>query len=156
MVDTLHPPLRSVRPRTSARPQEESGIVAVALPSVLLIDDDPMVRRALVRVLRRKFSVMELGDAESALDLLDQGVAFDAIVCDLNLTGMSGRSFLVTLEAMHDPHAERTIILSGTTRDCLNDPYLEGLGARFVEKPATGAQIERVLADIVRERSRAA
>lgn len=156
MPDTLTPTLRSVRPRVSARPKDESGMVATALPNLLVIDDDHMVRRALVRVLRRKFNVTELEDAESALDLLDAGRAFDAIVCDLNLNGLSGRGFLVTLDAMRDPHWARTVILSGTTRDGLNDAYLEALGDRFVEKPATAAQIELVLADIVRQRAHAA
>jgi len=156
MTDTLNPPLRSIGPRVSARPKDESGVMPVALPNLLVIDDDHMVRRALVRVLRRRFNVTELEDAESALDLLDAGRVFDAVVCDLNLNGLSGRGFLVTLDAMRDPHSARTVILSGSTKDGLNDPYLEALGDRFVEKPATAAQIELVLADIVRERACAA
>ena len=156
MADPFHPRFSSALPRGSARPADESGVMPVALPNLLVIDDDHMVRRALVRVLRRKFNVTELEDAESALDLLDDGRVFDAIVCDLNLDGLSGRGFLVTLDAMRDPHSARTIILSGTTKDGLNDPLLEALGDRFVEKPATASQIEVVLADIVRERARAA
>lgn len=130
--------------------------MACVLPSLLVIDDDAMVRRSLARLLRRKFVVTELEDAETALDLLDQGRTFDAILCDLNLNGMSGRSFVMTLEAMNDLHARRTIVLSGTTREGLDDTFLEILGPRFVEKPATAGDIEVVLAEIVRQDARAA
>lgn len=130
--------------------------VAAALPSLLIVDDDPMVRRALARVLRRRYVITELESAEAALDLLDAGDTFDAIVCDLNLDGMSGRNFLVTLDAMRDIHADRVIILSGTARDAVADERLEGMGPRFVEKPATAAQIEVVIAAILREHANAA
>lgn len=152
------PDRRSVRPRASFRPVDESGVMpaAAALPSLLVIDDDPMVRRALVRVLRRRYVVTELESAEAALDLLDAGHTFDAIVCDLNLNGMSGRNFLVTLDAMRDDHANRVIILSGTARDAIADERLVGMSSRFVEKPATAAQIEVVITEVVRQRAHAA
>lgn len=158
MTQTLRPDRRSVRPRASVRPADESGVmpVAAALPTLLLVDDDPMVRRALARVLRRRYVITELESAEAALDLLDAGHVFDAIVCDLNLNGMSGRNFLVTLDAMRDVHADRVIILSGTSRDAVADERLESMGSRFVEKPATAAQIEVVITAIVRQHARAA
>lgn len=130
--------------------------VAAVLPSLLVVDDDPMVRRALVRVLRRRYVITELESAEAALDLLDAGYTFDVIVCDLNLNGMSGRNFLVTLDAMRDVHADRVIILSGTARDAVADERLESMGSRFVEKPATASQIEVVITEIVRQRANAA
>ena len=114
---------------------------------VLVIDDDDMVRRALVRGLGRKHVVVDLRDAESALDLIESGRRFDAILCDMNLEGMSGRDFFFNLEAMAEDQARRLVILSGDPTTL--DPDLFGdLPPRFLEKPASMVKITAVLAEL--------
>ena len=160
MAESLVPssaPLRSVRPVAGARSWEEGAPVGAHVrPALLVIDDDRMLRRALVRVLRRKYDVTEVDDAESALALLDAGQRFDAILCDLNLQGMSGRHFVMALEAIHDVHASRVVVLSGSARDSLDEAFLTIVADRFIEKPAMAGQIEGVLADVVGQAARAA
>ena len=121
-------------------------------PRVLLIDDDAMVRRALVRGLKRKYAVTELADAESALALIAGGARFDAILCDLNLAGMSGRDFFLYLDAKDEDQARRVVILTGN--------FAAGLFGdrepRFLEKPASMAMIDAALADLVSPDMRAA
>jgi len=119
----------------------------VVANEVLVIDDDDMVRRALVRGLGRKHVVVDLRDAESALDLIESGRRFDAILCDMNLEGMSGRDFFFNLEAMAEDQARRLVILSGDPTTL--DPDLFGdLPPRFLEKPASMVKITAVLAEL--------
>jgi two-component system NtrC family sensor kinase len=142
----------STRPRLSARPRPSSlsvrpsgvGVIAVT-PRLLVIDDDDMVRRSLVRLLRRKYTVTEQRDAEGALALIKMGVTFDAILCDLNLTGMSGRDFLLQLIEHDADQASRVVILSGNPRSGLDEAFLEAIASRFLEKPATLAEIDTML-----------
>ena len=106
-----------------------------------------MVRRSLVRGLRRNRTVVDLRDAESALVLLANGERFDAIVCDMNLDGMSGREFFLALETIAEDQARRVVILSGDPTSL--DPALFGeLPPRFLEKPVPVAMIEAVLAEL--------
>lgn len=125
------------------------GVSESPLPRVLLIDDDDMLRRVIVRTLRRKYAVTELRDAESAIALLESGSRFDAILCDLNLTGVSGRQFVMHLDAYDQDHCERTIILSGCPRITMDEEFLEVVATRFVEKPATTNEIESKIAELV-------
>ena len=139
-----HPMYRSVRPGQSVRPPTP---VAVATHTVLVIDDDDMVRRALVRGLRRNHVVVDLRSAEDALALIASGRRFDAILCDMNLDGMSGRDFFMNLDAAAEDQARRVVILSGDPNTL--DPELFGeLPPRFIEKPASITTIEAILAEL--------
>lgn len=61
---------------------------------VLVIDDEPLVRELLVRVLiRAGFSVESASDGASAIAALDQ-CAFDAILSDISMPNLDGVSFL--------------------------------------------------------------
>lgn len=78
--------------------EEPIGVPSVA---VLLVDDEPAVRRALGRVLRHAgFAVSVTGSAEEALDVLRRGARFDVIVTDLHLPGMQGPQFLQSVRAL--------------------------------------------------------
>lgn len=121
--------------------------VSAAPRSILVIDDDDMVRRALVRGLRRTHSVVDLADAESAVSLIESGQRFDAILCDMNLGGMSGRDFFVQLESLAEEQARRLVVLSGDPTSL--EPTLFGdTPPRFLEKPVSMAKIESVLAEL--------
>lgn len=138
------PTYRSTRPRQSAKPPPSPSESSLA---VLVIDDDDMVRRALVRGLRRNHAVVDLRDAESALELIASGRRFDAILCDMNLGGMSGHDFFLNLDAIAEDQARRTIILSGDPSSLAPELFGE-LPPRFLDKPAPIAKIEAVLAEL--------
>lgn len=125
-------------------------------PSVLVIDDDAMLRRALVRGLRRRYAVTERDDAEVALSEIANGQRYDAILCDLTLAGMSGRQFILALSCIVPAQAERAIILTGVARSAIDEELLAIVGTRFVEKPATIAEIDLVLDEIFGAHARAA
>ncbi|HVH42667.1 MAG TPA: response regulator [Labilithrix sp.] len=123
--------------------------------SVLVIDDDDMVRRAIVRGLRRRYEVTELRDAETALVLIHGGQRFDAILCDLNLTGMSGSDFFLNLEANNDEQAARVIILTGNIGAVGAADFGEN-GPLLLEKPVSIAKLEGLIRDLADGAARAA
>src|SRR5262249_26088981 len=113
MTTTLRPKNPSLR----VKPLETG-------PRILVIDDDAMLRRALVRGLKRRHSVVELDDAAVALAGIAAGERYDAIVCDLTLGGMTGRQFLFSLHAILPEQAARVVILTGASKSTLDDPLL--------------------------------
>lgn len=125
-------------------------------PRVLVIDDDAMLRRALVRGLKRRHTVAEVDDAEVALAGIVRGERYDAIICDLALGGMTGRQFVFALHTILPEQANRVVILSGTAKASLDDALLDIIGSRYVEKPATLSEIELVLDDVFGAQARAA
>ena len=65
--------------------------------TILIVDDDDMLRRALTSGLRSEgFNVISSNSAENAQDVLNR-MSVDAIILDRMMTGMDGLTFLRTL-----------------------------------------------------------
>ena len=65
--------------------------------TILIVDDDDMLRRALTSGLRSEgFNVIASNSAENAQDVLNR-MSVDAIILDRMMTGMDGLTFLRTL-----------------------------------------------------------
>lgn len=110
---------------------------------ILLIDDEPLVRRALARQLRPDV-VVEADGGEQALDICrDQG-PFDGILCDLLMRGMDGVEFLSRLRELDPSQAERVVILSGSPGQARVP--LDSLGVRYEDKPISPATLRDVVA----------
>jgi len=62
-------------------------------PTILVVEDDDIVRMLIVDVLEElEFSVLEADDGESALEILgDQSKEIDLMMTDVGLPGMDGR-----------------------------------------------------------------
>jgi DNA-binding NarL/FixJ family response regulator len=74
----------------------------MTLRRVLLVEDDSRLRRQLAAALRHQGGLQIVGEAEgaeSALDLLRQGLEVDAALVDLGLPGMSGQELLSIVKA---------------------------------------------------------
>lgn len=70
--------------------------------TILVIDDDEILRGALTRGLRNEgFNVLTAGSAESALEILER-VSIDALVLDRMMTGMDGLTLLKKIRADGD------------------------------------------------------
>jgi DNA-binding NtrC family response regulator len=110
----------------------------------LIIDDDPLVRRVMRRVLSRSFDIEEVESAESAVMRLDRGERFDVVVCDLMLgDGLSGRAFYDRTLARDPALASGFIMTSGS------EALVGAIGTdRFLQKPFSGdtllAVVERI------------
>jgi CheY-like chemotaxis protein len=57
--------------------------------TILIVDDEPLNRDLLRRLLHREYHVLEAADAEAALVVLD-GAPVDVLLCDQAMPGMSG------------------------------------------------------------------
>ena len=119
----------------------------VGLPRLLLIDDDPLLRRAMSRVLEAAFDVTVAGSVGEALALIDRE-HFDVLLCDLHLDGLSGLDLYVRLSKSGSPLAQRLVITTGADT---TDPSLDHLrtnGIAILKKPvdheATIALLRRV------------
>ena len=80
-------------PRTAV--MQDASAHTSTVPVVLVIDDDPPLRRMLSLTLRDGgFAVLPAGDGQAALDLLAADPSLpDAIVLDLEMPVMDGRAF---------------------------------------------------------------
>ena len=111
---------------------------------VLVLDDEPLIRRAFCRALR-KYEVHEAGSCEEARALLEQH-AFDAVVLDVQL-GRETSEHLVAWIAAQRPHLVRSmVLLSGAT---IPPGFFFPDGARFQAKPVGVVDLRALVADLV-------
>ncbi len=86
-----------------------------SMATILAVDDDPRIRRAVTRALREAgHDVVTVGDAESAMAHL-LATRPDVFVLDINLPGMNGIALAQKLQAQKGTSAVPVVILSVRT-----------------------------------------
>jgi two-component system response regulator MprA len=87
------------------------------MPHILVVDDEPAVRRALERALRlESYDVDLAADGREALDVLAERPA-DAVILDVSMPNLDGLEVCRRMRAAGD----RTPILMLTARDAIDD-----------------------------------
>jgi signal transduction histidine kinase/ActR/RegA family two-component response regulator len=103
-----------VRPRLTPAPQP-SPVPREEPLSVLVIDDEQALRRAVLRFLeRRGIRAVGVADGHEALNALGKET-FDVIVSDVRMPGINGREFLERLRRDHPAMVRRLIFSTGDT-----------------------------------------
>lgn len=112
--------------------------------NVLVVDDDPTIRRLVQSVLEREgFGVIHAENGQSALDQLSGGAAIDVVLLDLNMPGLSG---METLGQMRARGLRTPVIVLTATGGIDTVVRAMQAGARdFFIKPASA---ERILVSI--------
>ncbi len=83
---------------------------ATATATVLVVEDDPALREALIDTLQLAgFETLEAASAEAALELLGSHNAISMIVSDVNMSGMNGHDLLKTVCRQY-PHIPMVLI----------------------------------------------
>lgn len=105
--------------------------------TVLIIDDDEILRRTLVRVLRSRFHTTSCASVAGALELFDRGQRFDAVLCDMVLDDGSGREFHARLRERSVEQSDRILFLSGGDSSNDESAFYRATRGRHLTKPIT-------------------
>jgi len=121
-------------------------------PSILLVDDERPVLRALRRVLTRDgYDVRCCDDPIAALAVL-RSARIDVIVCDLRMPAMGGLELL--RQALQDsPRTVRIVITAYGTAEAATRAINEGEVHRFLLKPIEPSRLRREVADAIARQS---
>jgi CheY-like chemotaxis protein len=122
-------------------------------PSLLVIDDEDSIRRALRRYFeRRGWAVDEAPDGTGALVKLlrrDANVLYDVVLCDLKMPGVSGPELYRRLQAESPEMVRRLILSTGDVSAPDIVDFLAGVTVPVLDKPFELSTLEK-LADKVR------
>lgn len=102
--------------------------------SVLLVDDDPVLLRAMTRALRDP--ALELLTADSGHEALEvlRRRPIDVLVSDIDMPGLSGLELIALVRREH-PTVVRMLLTGAATSDRAIEAINEGEVARFLVKP---------------------
>ncbi|HLO66030.1 MAG TPA: ATP-binding protein [Holophaga sp.] len=142
-------------PCTGSRPEvpPEAPAAPAVSPArglrILVVDDDELMRESAEDVLAWQGHQPEgVGGAREALERLDAGEAYDVVILDLNMPGMSGLEALP--EILERRPGQRILVASGYT-DAPTRARLEGFPrVGTLPKPFSAEELARRLGEILR------
>jgi len=140
-------PCIDAEPADVAVPRPAAG-TASRRELVLLVEDEPAVRRAAQRLLERAgHEVVAAGDGIEALEHVHEGVQPTVLLTDVVLPGgLSGHDVAERVRA--EVPGVRVVYASGYSRDLLSAEQVADEGARFVAKPFTSQALLDAVADV--------
>ena len=111
------------------------------MPTLLVIDDESVVRKVACQTLRQAgYTCLEADSALAALEQLQSDrQQLDGMVVDIRLPDMSGLN-LVRLARIHRP-GPPALFISGYAQPAVEEPELQQLLQAFLPKPFTPDQL---------------
>jgi two-component system NtrC family sensor kinase len=117
--------------------------------TILVIDDEPSVVRALTGLLRRDgYRVATASNGRHALAQL-QAQHYDVILCDLRMPELDGPAFYAILTRQYPALRQRVIFLTGDTEGETSRAFLTQCGRPWLQKPSPIMTIRRVIQDVL-------
>ena len=115
-------------------------------PRVLIVDDDPLLRDLVARVVRRdRFCQVDtVANGQEALERL-QGLVYDLILCDLRMPEMDGPTFYRRVQAEYPALASRIIFMTvhATREDYAT--FIRAVGVPLLTKPFAKEDLDAML-----------
>ncbi|TWT40272.1 Blue-light-activated protein [Phycisphaerae bacterium RAS1] len=144
----IHIP-RSTRAPHADEARPEPAVPAVGSGTVLVVEDEPMIRQIAQMILSKKgYTALTAGTAEEALVQLEaRNGAIDVVVTDVMLPGRSGRQ-LADLCAARWP-AVRFLFTSGYTENAIVHGGVLASGVQFMHKPYSATTLLQRVAQVL-------
>lgn len=121
---------------------------------VLVIDDEPAVRRALERSLRYfGYEVVSAAGGDSAYEIL-QHDRFDVVLLDIRMPLMSGDTLFLAITRRWPELRERVILMTGDAENAMEGWSEELKNRPLLSKPFTLDTLTSCLSSVIESQSR--
>lgn len=118
---------------------------------ILVVDDEPWILRAMVRMLVKDHDVEALADPMLALVRLDAGADYDVIFCDVTMPMLSGLDLYRRSIVARPELARRFVFVSGNGSDAVHE-FLAQPEIRSLQKPFDTEMVRTTIARVLAER----
>ena len=132
---------------TATKPMRESSATSLLGMTVLVVEDDPVVREFIVTTLTiQQCQVYSASRAEEAVSLFaEHGDAIDLLLTDVIMPGVSGPELARAL--WEKKPGLSVVFVSGYTDDRIDCEDIERAGAVFLQKPFTVSDLTATLGE---------
>jgi PAS domain S-box-containing protein len=120
---------------------------------ILVVDDEPLIRSSLVRLLRAEHDIVEAASGAAADAILASDQRFDVILCDLIMPEMSGMDLHARLASTRPHLVDRMVFMSGGAFTERAAEFLHGAAIRLLEKPIEVARLRELVRGLVAARA---
>ncbi len=111
---------------------------------LVVVEDDPRLRRAFAWALEQEFDVVQTGTVEEAMEVLSKDASVDLVLCDLMLDGQTGVELFEALARMDDPRSRRFVLMTAHEPRRMKLPPVPTL-----LKPFTVATLRQAIAAVL-------
>ena len=147
---SVAPPVPSARAR---EPAHDDAPAADTRLRLLVVDDEPSLRRLITGLLRTGFEVTEAASAAEAEALLDAAPnRYHAIVSDLHMPQRSGLEFIAWLHERHPHLSRRVALMTGGALSARDSDFIRCTGLRCLFKPFSLPELRALVAELVGDR----
>jgi CheY-like chemotaxis protein len=115
--------------------------------NILVVDDEPLVGRLVVRALGRAHRVIAVTSGPAALALLTAGERFDLVLCDITMPEMTGMDLFDRVQALDESQAVRMVFLTGGAVSERAQAFMDG--HVVLEKPFDLRDLEALVKERV-------
>jgi CheY-like chemotaxis protein len=143
-------PVVAEKRRPTKRLKATPKTKAAARTKILVVDDEPVVRRLLSQILEEEgYKVETTDDGRDALTKI-KSHRYSLIMLDIKLPGMSGSQLYAHIREIGLSLAKRVVFITGDVMGADTEAFLTKAGAPFITKPfevgQLKAEIRRLLA----------
>jgi DNA-binding NtrC family response regulator len=110
--------------------------------SILIVDDEAIIRESLQDWLKDTYSVVTTDSGESAIELIKQQ-DFDIVILDVRLTGKSGLQVLKEVKEIK-PNIKSIVITAYPSVELAVEAMQEG-AVDYVVKPVAAEELEKLI-----------
>ncbi len=128
---------------------------AVRRARILVIDDEPMVCRALQRVLSPPHDVQAQETGRGALAALFADGGYDLVLCDLMMPDLTGMDLHGQVAARAPALADRFVFLTGGAFTAAAQEFLQRVPNQRVEKPFDARALRQLVLRLLSRRGAA-
>ncbi len=116
---------------------------------ILVIEDEAAIRRFYDRLFRRyELETVFAPTGSVAMEIIESGQSFDAILLDIRLPGLSGRELWKLLEIKRPELCSRVIMVTGDILTEATRQLLEESHRPYLEKPFSTEVLLSLIAEI--------
>lgn len=133
------------RPTSAPRSRPDVELAGRAL----VVDDDPLVARAVTRALVGCEVVTCTGSLEALEVIRAERGAFDLVLCDLMMPAMSGMELHARVATEWPELAERMFVVTGGAFTDETRAFVERMGHRAIQKPFGVQSLRAAVADVL-------
>lgn len=128
--------------------KERSAVAGASGHRVLVVEDEDAVAAGLRLLLEQEYQVDVASTGQEALAKLSSG-AFDAVLCDLMMPGMSGIELFRILASTRPGLEEKLVFMTGGAFTPEAEAFLDEIKNPRVEKPFDFASVDQLLRQAV-------
>ncbi len=115
-------------------------------PLVLIVEDDPVLRRATSRILKKEFEITMAANGQEAISMILES-SFDAILCDIDMPVMNGDQLFKELLLLDEKKVNSIIFLTGGTLRPAACKVLNKTG--FIRKPVKTEKLIELIKQVI-------